>query len=120
MTNQLPIVLIVEDSIREQERYLEALKEKVVIVPAKSLQEANTEWENAQNIALIVMDGCVNNHDFPDTQPLIKKIRETFKGPMIAASSSSIYRQALLQAGCDHEAHKDGVPAKVLELLGLS
>ena len=120
MTSSRPTIFIVEDSPSCQKYYADIQKEQVTIVSARSLTEANEKWDSIQEIALVVMDGCIDNRDRPDTVPLIQKIRETFSGPMIAASSSVDYRKMLMRAGCSHEAAKPLVPAKVLELLGLT
>ena len=111
-------VLIVED---EQNRYYDwhrELENKVVLIFASSFEEAEKQFTANPDIAAIVMDACVPG-DWPNTPPLVRKIRETFMGPMIAISSYEKYREELLQAGCDHESTKDGMPAKVLEVLGL-
>lgn len=120
MTSPIPTIFIVEDSATYQSQYAAALKQQVVIVAARSLKEAHENWGSIQQVALVVMDGCVDSRHYLDSQPLVRKIRKTFSGPIIAASSSSEFRKELLQAGCNHEAEKQRVPAKVLELLGLA
>lgn len=117
----LPVVFIIEDDADCQRLYAMELEERVTIISAESLAEANSKWEqNNEKVALVVVDACVDNRNYPDSQPFIRKIRETFSGPIIAASSSSVFRQDLLQAGCSHEARKVEAPAKVLDLLGLT
>ena len=65
------------------------------------------------------MDACVPG-DWPNTMPLVRKIRQTFVGPIIANSSLLEYRKKLLEAGCDYECEKGEVAKKVLELIELS
>ena len=110
-------ILIVEDVARYQEEYAKALQDKVIIIAARSLAEAWKFFVSNTDLDLIVMDACVNNDERPDTRQLVSDIRKTFKGPMIASSGLSDYRDWLVQWGCDHKSAKHDVPEKVLEVL---
>ncbi|MEK7645673.1 MAG: hypothetical protein AAB374_00995 [Patescibacteria group bacterium] len=90
----------------------------MVIVSAFSIEEAEEQFAANPDIVAIVMDACVPG-DRPTTPSLVQKLRSTFTGPMIAASSMSDYRRRLLAAGCDHESVKEEVPQMLLEILGL-
>ena len=111
-------VLIVEDDESYHEEWVQALKEKVESIHAYSVEEGERLFESNPDIALVIMDACVPG-DSPTTESLVKKIRQSFSGPIIAASSVSDYRKILMQAGCDHESRKHEVPFKVAELLSL-
>lgn len=114
----LPKVLIIEDERGRQLDYAEALSDKVQILEARSVEEGEQLFAENPDVALIIMDACVPG-DEPTTLPLTRRIRETFTGPMVAASSDFYYRRQLMGAGCDHESRKDFVPEKVVELLNL-
>lgn len=118
MSGSLPKVLIVEDENKRQDFYALALMGRVEILRAQDLRTAEELFQGHPDVSLIVMDACVPG-DNPTTPPLVEKIRKTFQGPMIAASSDEYYREILMNYGCDHEASKDQVPVKVRELLSL-
>ena len=65
------------------------------------------------------MDACVPG-SWMNTDSLVRKIRETFHGPMIAVSRSAGYRAELRKAGCNESSSKDDLPWVLLEVLGLS
>ncbi len=111
-------VLIVEDKDYIQARWRQALDGRVEVVSAFSIKEAMDKFATNPDVVAIVMDACVPGEE-PTTPPLVTKFRETFKGPMIAASAAPWYRKELMRAGCDHESQKDDVPQKLLEILGL-
>lgn len=118
MGQRLPKVLIVEDDNDYQGMYSSELGEKVHLLQAFTINEAEEMFAENSDIALVVMDACVAS-EWPNTQELVRLIRASFKVPMIAASSDWDYRQELKRCGCDHDARKDKVPAMVVELLGL-
>ena len=111
-------ILAVEDLQHKQDEWRSALNGRVDFLSALTIKEAIELFDNNPDVDVVVMDACVPG-DTPTTQGLIRKIRETFKGPMIACSSDSSYRRLLMSCGCDHQALKDDVPTKVLEVLGL-
>ena len=111
-------VLIVEDEEYKYDEWRRVLDDKVVLLFAPSIEEAEEQFTANPDLAAIVMDACVPG-DSPTTPPLVRKFRESFTGPMIAISSLGSYRRQLVHAGCDHESTKDAMPAKVLEVLGL-
>jgi|SRR3989338_2547224 len=111
-------VLVVEDEEYIYEDWRRELGNKVVLISALSIKEAEEHFTANPDIAAIVMDACVPG-DEPTTLPLVRKFRETFTGPMIAISSVGSYRQELIEAGCDHESEKADLPQKLIEVLGL-
>ena len=115
----LPKVLVVEDEFRHQRSWKDSLHGKVEIMSAYTIEEAEGLFFANVDVALIVMDACVPGDD-PTTPPLVQKMRETFFGPIIAASSDWGYRQELMAAGCDHECPKHAVPQTVVRILNLS
>jgi hypothetical protein len=118
MSEALKKVLIVEDSRGWQSDYARQLNGRVQILAALTIKEAEELFAANPDINAIVMDACVPG-DSPTTPPLVRKIRETFAGPMIAASGAVWFRKQLMECGCDHQADKDDVPAKVIEVLSL-
>ena len=63
------------------------LDDKVIILSAFFLAEAEQLFFENTDIAAIVIDGCVDNDEDLDTAGLVIKIRQTFACPIIAASS---------------------------------
>ena len=112
-------VLVVEDEEYMHEIWRWELDGKVVLLSAVSVAEAEEQFTANPDIVAIVMDACVPG-SLPNTLPLVRKFRETFKGPIIAISSNKSYRRQLVRAGCDHESTKNFLPQKLLEILGLS
>lgn len=112
-------VLIVEDDFGLQASWKRDLESSVILFAADSINAAEKLFTENQDIDLVVMDACVPG-DSPTTIPLIHKIRETYKGPMIATSSISAYRKMLMEAGCNIECIKQDVVKKVLEVLSIT
>ncbi|OHA66245.1 MAG: hypothetical protein A3D63_01230 [Candidatus Wildermuthbacteria bacterium RIFCSPHIGHO2_02_FULL_49_17] len=112
-------VLVVEDDQYWSGIIRRGLKGKVLVAQAFTTEEAEAVFQESPDLAVILMDACVPGDD-PNTMWLVRKMRETFTGPIIAISSNSDYRKELIQAGCDHEAEKTEAAQKVLELVGVS
>ncbi len=113
-------VLIVEDDAQWQRIYKRELNEICEVIIAETVEAGERLFAANPNVTLIIMDACVPG-DEPTTLELTQKIRKTFKGPMIGASSVFNYRSALLEAGCDYSGDKGTVArTMVKELLGLS
>lgn len=90
----------------------------VILISAFSVKEAEKQFAANPDVAAIVMDACVPG-DTPNTSALVQKIRETFKGPMIAISSCEDYQQVILKTGCDHFSSKENLIQKIQEVLDL-
>ncbi|MBI4156033.1 MAG: response regulator [Candidatus Zambryskibacteria bacterium] len=112
-------VLIVEDDSDWQSIWKRKLEGKIQTITASSVEEGERLFNENPDVDAIVMDACLSGEE-PDTPPLVTKIRQTFNGPMIAASGSSTFRQCLKSYGCDYESKKHNVSDKVLEILGVS
>lgn len=111
-------VLCVEDYVSLHEAwkcYFD--NDGVNLIPATSLVEAENKFKiHEHELSAIVMDGCVPGSNF-NTGPLVKKIRETYKGPVIA--TSNLYVRELMEAGCSHWCEKGDLIAKLKEVLNL-
>lgn len=118
MNERIPKVLIVEDDVVFQGLLKIFLEDKVEVISAFTLAEAEQKFAaDRSNFSAIVMDACLEKRT-PDTLALTRKIRETFKGPMVASSASPEYQKELMKAGCDHEiCYKDDLPEKLLTIL---
>ncbi len=94
-------------------------KGKFMLLNAHTLQEGESLFQEHPDVALIVMDGCVDSGKL-DSVPLVKKIRETYQGPILATSSSPTYNDELVQAGCSDKIQGFGsfIP-KVKKILGI-
>ena len=111
-------VLIIEDDKTKYVEWEKQFENKVKLIFANSISEAENQFTSNPTLDAIVVDACVPG-DTPNTTPLVRKFRQTFTGPMIAISSLASYRRLLVEAGCDHESTKDTMPAKVINILGL-
>ena len=111
-------VLVVDDWERMHSMWKQKLNNKVTILSAFTIEQAEKIFATNPDCSAIVIDACVPGTS-PTTLPLVRKIRETFGGPMIAISGQKSYRWKLMQAGCDHESTKGTLPQKVLEVLGI-
>ena len=118
MSGTLKKILIIEDFHSFHSELASLLKDKVLILSAFTIEEAEKKFDDDANIDLITVDGCVPGEEI-NTEPLVRKFRETFKGPMVAACRSPYFRSLLKQAGCDHECSKNELPKKILQILGL-
>lgn len=86
----------------------------IEIVKVFTPTEFFSEWDRDSKFHVIFMDGCLNSQEC-DTVPLIKKIRETSKCPIIASSSLPEARQQMMRAGCDYEFDKNFFDKKWLK-----
>jgi len=113
-------ILIIEDNSFWQESYWHQLEDKITILQAFTEEEAREIFRQNPDIALIVMDGCLQaQKNCLDTLDLTEEIRKSFAGPMIAASGDQHFRCLLQDAGCNHQASKKLLPYKIKELLKL-
>ena len=112
-------ILVVEDNSSWADiiqRGLErGLGDKVKVLHASTIEEAESIFHQHSDLSIVLMDACVPG-ERPTTLGLVRNIRETFKGPMVAMSSRPDYREQLVKAGCDHESGKDEVVKKALDL----
>lgn len=111
-----PKVLIVEDDDLCQTMYTDCLGKTTEILSATTLEDGKRLFDENPDIAIVVMDACVPGGK-PNSMKLVKHIRKTFSGPMIAASSDSDYQDILVEAGCSLKSPKYEVPSLVRELL---
>lgn len=63
--------------------------------------EERTDWD------IIVLDGCIG--DTFNCLPVLHKIRQSFNGLIIAASSDAFYREIMVEAGCTRGCEKISV-----------
>lgn len=116
--NGKPKVLIVEDGKQHQQEYTKALQDKVELLQAFDFEDGERMFLENPDISLVVMDACIAS-DKPNSIRLLKKIRETFAGPIIAASADPSFRNFLVKEGCSHQAPKAQVPSLVCTILGV-
>jgi CheY-like chemotaxis protein len=122
-----PKVLIVEDWDHIREAYAAALAEKADLIVAPTIVDAIRLYhENAENIALIIMDGMLprspHDREMDFSYGLVTSIRRRFTGPIIAASSDKDFRAELMSSGCSHEGKghdREGTARLALQILGL-
>lgn len=121
------VILIVEDNIFKIKYFTNAINaelgETVEVLVATKIPMANVYISgrtigSEKPLSVVVMDGCLENNERPDTLPLIEKLLEfQFKGPIIAMSASPEFREQMMKAGCTHASEKVDVPSLVVRLI---
>ena len=122
-----PIVLIVEDDRTYQKRYQWGLEDKIEVLLAETIEEAQDHFVDSRHrIAAIVMDACVpydhrdsSKHNSPTTIDLTQSFRKMSSAPIIAASGEPSYCDQLIAAGCNHSSQKSNVCELLAKLLRL-
>ncbi len=109
-------VLIVEDQKLYQDLFSDILGDDITILKAFTIEEAKEHFSENSDIDIIAMDACVPG-DIPNTLILTSEIRKTFKGPIIAISSSYEYRTMLMKFGCDYQCKKEKLPKTIRQIL---
>lgn len=110
-------VLILEDERYWWEVWRKNLDGKINLLFASSVERAKEMFAENPDLDAIVVDACVPG-DYPNTQPLVREFRKTFRGPIIAISSSAEYRDMLCDAGCNYESEKGYLFKRLLRIFG--
>jgi hypothetical protein len=118
-SNSAPLVLIADDLpdvIRSWESELDEYG--IGVVKATTIRQlCEVFFAHEFEIEAIILDGCIPGHS-PNTIPFVRLVREIgFTKPIIAASSSEVYREMMLNAGCSHEAPKEQAVELLVEVL---
>ncbi len=116
MIHNKKTLLLVEDLKHHQKEFIDALQNTVDITCASTEKEAREAFTGKKDFDIIAMDGCLNG-DKVDTVELVKFIRLTYTGPIVAISGSIEYNKTLLAAGCSHQALKVQAPRLIARLL---
>ena len=114
-------ILIVEDSMLYINIYTEALAGKAELLIAETVEEAIRLFNENTDVAVVVMDGCLNRNSVFDTHKVIKHIRACgYTGHIIANSSGN--NRPLVNSGCNKVCtygDKNLIPTQLTVLLGL-
>ena len=96
-------VLIIDDSEGSQKIWAKCVPDETCKVSsALTLLQAEEMFASRKDWDLILVDGCVEDTNKElDTVPLVRKMRETFKGDMVAISGRPDFREALMNEGCN-------------------
>ncbi len=114
MKSAKPTILVVEDFQLIHTNVRDRFEGRANILSAYTVSEAEMLFsEYGSSIDAIVMDACVPG-DEPNTIELVREMRRTFTGPMIAISGMQEYLDDLVKAGCNKVSSKSEV-GKVLE-----
>lgn len=97
----LPIVLLVENDPSLARAWKRTLQRVAHCLIATNIEEAEVLFANHPTICLIVMDGCLGGRHL-NTLDLIRTLRKTFTGPMIATSSVPYFCDQMCHAGCNY------------------
>jgi hypothetical protein len=114
----MPKVLAIEDDWHYHDYWKEKLGDKVELISAFSIEEAEEKFAANPDVAAIVVNACVRS-DEPNTPPLVRKFRATFTGPMFAVSCLSAYKKKLMLAGCDYQSGRGDLPEILGRVLGI-
>ncbi|MFZ3020349.1 MAG: response regulator [Minisyncoccia bacterium] len=107
MGTHMPKKILLVDDAQIVQMTLKALwnrqfGDEIQVISAVSAEEALEQFALHSDIALIVMDAQLKKgSDGPDTLELVKELRRTFTGPIVANSMNERYNKALVDAGCD-------------------
>jgi hypothetical protein len=99
-----------------ESQFLHDEEEVISIVSANSFGATWKLFLSNPSICAIVIDVCMQGPNAQSVLELVKKIKETFTGPMIATSSASFFRDPAVEAICGHYASKDNL---IKELHGI-
>ncbi len=112
-------ILVVEDNEVLHRLWKYDLGESATIISAFTVQAGERRFREHSDVSAIVMDACVPGNT-PTTIPLVREIRKTYHGPIIAISSDPGYRQMLVHAGCDYSCTKDALPKFLQHVLQIA
>ncbi|HZS43224.1 MAG TPA: hypothetical protein VFA52_03350 [Candidatus Paceibacterota bacterium] len=92
------------------------------VIPAFTLEEANSLLDQGIDFDLAVIDGHVGKNQPYNSGGLIRRIRATYSVPILATSSEVKTREQMQKDGCSEVVDKMvnmAVVNKVVEILGL-
>ena len=119
-------ILIIEDDEFWQEGFSEYLPDnEITILQALTIEEAERLFAENPDLDLIVLDILVPDEETKpgeriNTVPLLEKIRQTFRGPILAISNESFWIDCLVREGCSHSlTGKSQAPDEIKAILGL-
>jgi CheY-like chemotaxis protein len=109
-----PKILILEDTPKIQEVYKLLMETRAELLQAFTVEEAYALYKQHPTVDAIVVDGVI---DGEERGPMfVRHIRKTYKGPMVAASST--LNAELMRAGCTIAAgSKVSVPIALSQVL---
>ena len=96
---------------------LSKLGNNLKVLQAFTIPEAERLFKENSDVDIIVVDNRVSGPQ-EDTVRLVKKIRRSYQGPIVADSFWPDSRKILVEAGCSHEISKFGVFYLLKQLLG--
>lgn len=110
-------VLVVEDEVIIQKLIAKVLHRLgLEILSAKTLEAACKLFQtHLEEILMIVVDGSIETADQLDTEPLVKKMRESFDRPIVAISAREEFNLILMQIGCTHYGQKPDIIDPILD-----
>lgn len=102
------LILVADDDPEVIKLYEKGLNfSHTTVLTATTLDQLSEAFdEHTADIDVIVLDGCIPG-DTLNTISFIERARTGgFKNPIIAASSSHLYQQKMMDSGCSHQADK--------------
>lgn len=113
-------VLVIDDDTEFQRALGPLLAEDgIVLVSARTEAEAQERFRDADGaFGAIALDGNLTGNGQLDTLDLLTHLRAAFGGTIVAISSDSLWRLAMVEQGCDRECKKGELPGLLTEILG--
>ena len=114
-----PLVLLADDLPEVLESWVNTLTEYgVPCMTASTLEGLNRGFAlYKDDISAIILDGCIPGHALNTERFILGARAGGFTNPIIAASSSWLYRDLMVEAGCSHQAPKGSAAHLAADLL---
>ena len=97
-------ILVIDDDPQFHmvfKQMIESAIPRPIVISAYNLTDAKTIYEKHRDVKVIIMDGCLDSAE-PNTAPLVREIRKTYQGIIVANSSNEDGQKQLVEAGCRH------------------
>ena len=91
---------------------------KITVLAAVTIKDAERLFSENPYPAVIFIDSCIDNGEQPDSIHLIKKIKRTYAGPMVAIANKPDHKKLLMEAGCNRVCDKNVLHEVVLGIFG--
>jgi DNA-binding NtrC family response regulator len=111
-------VLVIDDDAEFQAALGRATSLMAVdLLQAETLEDGERLFAENPDVSVIAIDACIPGVEY-NSEPLARKIAATFKGPFVAISSVSEYRESLVEAGCTDSCIKLDLVKKLKTMVG--
>lgn len=114
-----PLVLLADDLPEVLESWANTLSEYgIPCMTASTLTGLDRGFAlYKDDISVIILDGCIPGHSLNTERFILDARASGYSNPIIAASSSWLYRDLMVEAGCSHQAPKGEAAHLAADLL---